>query len=135
MPSWDIFEHQTIDYRNSVLPPAVKARIAVEHRPRPSDRSDMLYSSADIKERRYWNDYMDAYEEMLNHTSTAWAPWHVVPANHKWFSRIVVADIIISKLESLYLSYPKVSKEQKAALTKAKEALKDELGDRRLGAR
>ncbi|MGO9273147.1 MAG: polyphosphate kinase 2 family protein [Terriglobia bacterium] len=81
------------------------------------------YSSADLKERAFWDQYRTAYEEMLNHTSTEWAPWYVIPADHKWFTRGAVAHFIISTLESLKLSYPKVSKEQKAALRQAKKLL------------
>ena len=84
------------------------------------------YSSTDVEERRYWSDYMRAYEDMLNHTSTAWAPWYIVPADHKWFTRTVIADLIISKLKSLRLSYPTVSKEHKAELKKAKQMLERE---------
>jgi len=61
---------------------------------------------------------------MLCHTSTEWAPWYVIPADHKWFTRPAVAHIVISTLESLQLSYPKVSKEQKTVLKEAKAALR-----------
>jgi len=81
------------------------------------------YSAADLQERAFWDQYRTAYEEMLNHTSTEWAPWYVIPADHKWFTRGAVAHFIISTLESLKLSYPKVSKEQKAALAQAKKLL------------
>jgi len=84
------------------------------------------YSPADIKERAYWDDYRAAYEETLNHTSTEWAPWYVVPADHKWFTHTVVADVVISKLESLKLGYPKVTAENRAALLEAKKALEKE---------
>ena len=69
---------------------------------------------------------MVAYEEMFSNTSTAWAPWHIVPADHKWFTRVAVADIIVSKLESLRLKYPEVSKERKQGLLKAKKVLEKE---------
>jgi PPK2 family polyphosphate:nucleotide phosphotransferase len=81
------------------------------------------FSAADVKERSYWKEYMKAYEEMLQNTSTAWAPWHVIPADHKWFTRALVAEIIIDKLKSLKLSYPKLSEAQKADLEKARKAL------------
>jgi PPK2 family polyphosphate:nucleotide phosphotransferase len=64
------------------------------------------FSMGDIKERAHWDAYMDAYEDMLTHTSTEWAPWYVIPANHKWFTRAVVADVIVRTLKSLDLEYP-----------------------------
>lgn len=81
------------------------------------------FSFGDVRERAYWDDYMAAYEDVFNHTSTVWAPWHIIPADHKWFTRVVVADIIVTKLKSLNLRYPTVSDEQKQELLKAKRAL------------
>jgi len=84
------------------------------------------FSFNDVKEREHWDDYMNAYEEMCNHTSTDWAPWHIIPADHKWFTRTAVADIIVSKLKSLDLKYPTLSEEHKQELMKAKEVLEAE---------
>ena len=84
------------------------------------------FSAADILERRYWESYMDAYEEMFNHTSTSWAPWYIIPADHKWFTRLAVVSVINSTLEGLKLAYPEVSPEQKEALIKAKEEMEQE---------
>lgn len=84
------------------------------------------FSFGDVKERARWDDYMHAYEEMLHHTSTAWAPWYVIPADRKWFTRAAVADIIVDKLKSLNLKYPDVSEEHKQELLKAKEMLEGE---------
>jgi len=84
------------------------------------------FSAADILERRYWDSYMDAYEEMFNHTSTSWAPWYIIPADHKWFTRLAVVSVINSTLEGLKLAYPEVSPEQKEALIKAKEEMEQE---------
>ncbi|MBP1656093.1 MAG: Polyphosphate:AMP phosphotransferase [Bacteroidetes bacterium] len=81
------------------------------------------FSVADVKERGFWKDYMDAYEEMLEKTSTAWAPWYVIPADRKWYTRALVAEIINSALESMNLSYPVLSKAQKADLASARELL------------
>ncbi len=81
------------------------------------------YSAADIQERSYWKEYMSAYEEMLGSTSTQWAPWHVIPADHKWFTRALVARIIIEKMKSLKLSYPRLTEQQQKELRKAKESL------------
>ena len=84
------------------------------------------FSLADAKERGYWDDYMAAFEDALNHTSTQHAPWHIIPADHKWFTRTVVADVIVEKLKSLNLSYPAVSKEHRQDLLAAKKLLESE---------
>jgi PPK2 family polyphosphate:nucleotide phosphotransferase len=81
------------------------------------------FSAADIRERRYWDDYMDAYEDMFNHTSTDWAPWFIIPADHKWFTRLCVSEIIVAALKSLSLKYPKAGEEELVELQKAKEEL------------
>jgi PPK2 family polyphosphate:nucleotide phosphotransferase len=84
------------------------------------------FSLNDVNERRFWDDYMAAYEDMFNHTSTEKAPWYIIPADHKWFMRAAVADVIISKLESLKLSYPTISEEHRQNLLKAKALLEQE---------
>lgn len=86
------------------------------------------FSAADMKERAFWDDYMAAYEDMFNHTSTEWAPWYIVPANHKWFTRLAVAAVLYNTMKSLSLAYPTVSEEQKQALLVAKEELEHEDG-------
>lgn len=80
-------------------------------------------SLSDFQERRYWDDYMHAYEQMLLHTSTETAPWFVIPADHKWFMRAAVSGIIISTLKSLNLHYPGISEEKRAEIKKAEEWL------------
>jgi PPK2 family polyphosphate:nucleotide phosphotransferase len=84
------------------------------------------FSLTDVKERAHWDDYMAAYEDMFNHTSTEEAPWYIIPADNKWFMRTAVADVIITKLESLKLSYPTVSEEHRENLLKAKALLEQE---------
>lgn len=64
------------------------------------------FSPGDLDERKFWSDYMDAFEEMLNETSTEWAPWHVVPANTNWYRNLVVADVIVNALKKLDMKYP-----------------------------
>ncbi len=81
------------------------------------------FSATDARERSSWNDYMKAYEDVFNHTSTKWAPWYIIPANRKWFTRVAIADIIISRLESLKLSYPTVTQQHHRDLLKAKRML------------
>jgi PPK2 family polyphosphate:nucleotide phosphotransferase len=81
------------------------------------------FSASDIHEREYWNDYMAAYEDMIRHTATSWAPWYVVPADHKWFTRIVVAAAIVDALQGLDLSYPKVDAQKRKQLDNARRLL------------
>jgi len=81
------------------------------------------FSSADVLERGYWDDYMDAYEDMIRNTATKDAPWYVVPADNKWFTRLVVAAAITETLASLHLTYPEVGKEKCKELAAAKRAL------------
>lgn len=84
------------------------------------------FSLADANERVHWDKYMAAFEDALNHTSTEWAPWYIVPADNKWYTRTVIADVIIEKLKLLKLSYPAVSEEHLRDLLTAKEVLENE---------
>jgi PPK2 family polyphosphate:nucleotide phosphotransferase len=84
------------------------------------------FSLSDLAERRYWDDYLNAYEEMLSRTSTDEAPWYVIPADFKWVARTVVADIISSKIQTLDLQFPKVPEESLKQLEKARKELKNE---------
>jgi PPK2 family polyphosphate:nucleotide phosphotransferase len=81
------------------------------------------FSANDAKEREYWDDYMDAYEDMIRNTATKHAPWYVVPADNKWFTRVVVGAAIIEALDDLDLHYPKVSDAKLKELAAAKRAL------------
>ncbi len=81
------------------------------------------FSEADVHEREYWDDYMNAYEEMIRHTSTPDAPWYVVPADHKWFTHIAVSSAIIQTLEEMDLQLPKVDKTHRKQLEEAKQTL------------
>ena len=81
------------------------------------------FSAADIRERGFWDDYMEAYEDALSATSTDWAPWYVIPANHKFVTRALVAFIVADRIKALELEYPKVSSEQKKALAAARREL------------
>ena len=81
------------------------------------------FSVGDIHERKYWDDYMKAYEDMICHTATANAPWYVVPADNKWFTRVVVAAAIVETLEDLKLNYPEVSPAIKKELQGARALL------------
>jgi PPK2 family polyphosphate:nucleotide phosphotransferase len=81
------------------------------------------FSSNDASERDYWDDYMEAYEEMIQGTATKEAPWYVVPADNKWFTRVVVASAVIETLDSLDLAYPKVDQSKLKELAAAKKKL------------
>lgn len=81
------------------------------------------FSAADVRERSHWDDYMKAYEDMIRHTATKRAPWYVVPADHKWFTRVVVAAVVVETLEQLQLSYPEVSGEKRKQLQQAQAEL------------
>jgi PPK2 family polyphosphate:nucleotide phosphotransferase len=84
------------------------------------------FSIEDIKKRQQWNDYRKAYEQMLSATSTDYAPWYVVPADRKWFTRLTVARIVRETLEQLNPQFPVISKEQKSQLAGAKRLLEQE---------
>jgi PPK2 family polyphosphate:nucleotide phosphotransferase len=84
------------------------------------------FSASDIAERAYWKDYQKAFEDTLRETSTDYAPWYIVPSDHKWFARALVADIIVSTIRSLDLKYPVISDEQLKAMKEAKRMLEEE---------
>jgi PPK2 family polyphosphate:nucleotide phosphotransferase len=84
------------------------------------------FSPADLAERAFWDDYMKAYEDAINATTTKWAPWHIIPADHKWVSRALVAHIVTRTLESLDLRYPEVTEEQRAIIEEARKRLEKE---------
>ena len=81
------------------------------------------FSMSDVRERAHWDDYMHAYEDTIRHTATEHAPWYVVPADHKWFTRLVVAAAIIDALDDMDLTYPELSAEKKRELAQARELL------------
>ncbi|MCX6286952.1 MAG: polyphosphate kinase 2 family protein [Bacteroidetes bacterium] len=83
-------------------------------------------SPNDVKERQYWSDYMKVYFKMLEHTSTKYAPWYIIPADNKWFSRIAIGEIVVEKLKEMHPQYPELTEEQKQALQTAKAILDQE---------
>ena len=84
------------------------------------------FSATDAKERGFWDDYMKAYADAMQNTSTKNSPWYAIPADKKWFSRVAVSEIIIKKMESLNLQYPTISETQRQSLLEAKEILESE---------
>ncbi len=86
------------------------------------------FSAADLVERGRWDDYQHAYSEALSHTSTEWAPWHVVPADHKWFARLAVAAIVVDALAGIDPQFPTLGAAEHAGLAKARKQLEAEKG-------
>ena len=81
------------------------------------------FSPGDVKERERWDDYMNAYEDMIRHTSTEHAPWHVIPADHKWFTRLAVSAAIQQRMSALKLEFPRVDSARALELKAARDAL------------
>jgi PPK2 family polyphosphate:nucleotide phosphotransferase len=86
-------------------------------------KKNWKFSMADVKERGYWKDYQEAYEEMIQNTATKHAPWYVIPADNKWYTQLIVASAVITALEELELSYPDVDKEKKKELDAVRDSL------------
>ncbi|CAN5575785.1 polyphosphate kinase 2 family protein [soil metagenome] len=84
------------------------------------------FSAGDLVERGYWDQYMDAYQDALSETSTKWAPWYVIPADHKWITRTVVADILTNTIRGLELKFPELPETEKAKLAAARKKLESE---------
>lgn len=84
------------------------------------------FNIGDLRERKLWNDYQRAYEDMIKNTSTKNAPWHVVPADNQWVSRVIVGDILLEAMENLNLAYPILSKEELALIEQGKNELRAE---------
>src|SRR5579871_6373656 len=84
------------------------------------------FSMNDIHERARWPRYMAVYQDIIRHTSTPFAPWHVVPADHKWFARVVIGSTIVSALEGLNLRFPRADKASLQEFKEVREALENE---------
>ncbi len=91
-------------------------------------KKNWKFSMADVKERGYWKDYQEAYEEMIQNTATKHAPWYVVPADNKWYTQLIVASAIITALEELDLAFPDVDKAKKKELESVRRSLQHEEG-------
>jgi PPK2 family polyphosphate:nucleotide phosphotransferase len=87
------------------------------------------FSSSDVRERGYWDDYQQAFGDMLSHTSTPWAPWYVVPADHKWFGRLATAAILVTALRAINPKYPPPDPAELAAMTSARAGLEADSRD------
>jgi PPK2 family polyphosphate:nucleotide phosphotransferase len=128
----DINEFERHLHRNGVL--VLKFFLHVskeEQRKRFLERLDQphkqwKFSVGDVQERSHWDEYMAAYEDMIRHTATKSCPWHVIPADHKWFSRLAVAAELVTALASLDLSFPKMDAAKRKELAAAREMLEAE---------
>ena len=89
------------------------------------------FTAADVRERQYWTDYQKAYAEVLSNTSTEWAPWYVIPADHKWFERIAAAAVIVDALVRIDPRYPKTAPEQRRELEAARRQLLAEVSTKK----
>jgi PPK2 family polyphosphate:nucleotide phosphotransferase len=88
-----------------------------------SPEKNWKFSLNDVQEREHWDEYMDAFEKTIRNTASKYAPWYVVPADHKWFTRLVVASAIVTNMNALDLEYPSVTEEELKELEEAKKAL------------
>ena len=86
-------------------------------------KKNWKFSMDDVKERKFWGDYQEAFEEMVQNTATKRAPWYVIPADNKWYARLVVASAIIEALDELDLAFPDVGKDKKKELDEIRDAL------------
>lgn len=128
----DINAHESYLSRNGVIILKFFLNLSrKEQKKRFLDRLDepeknWKFSASDVLERQHWDQYRNAYEDMIRSTSTTRAPWHVVPADHKWFTRLAVAEAIIDRMEGLDLSFPEIDSEKRKDLKKARAALRRE---------
>jgi polyphosphate kinase 2 (PPK2 family) len=86
------------------------------------------FSPSDVRERRYWDDYQLAFNAMLTKTSTRWAPWYVVPADHKWFGRLATAAVLVTALAAINPAYPPADPTEREEMTRVKAELVTEAG-------
>ena len=91
-------------------------------------KKNWKFSPSDVRERGYWDDYQRAFDAMLSHTSTPWAPWYVVPADHKWFGRLATAAVLVTALRAINPEYPAADPAEKEEMAKARAELAAEPG-------
>lgn len=84
------------------------------------------FSPSDIEERQLWKEYMRAYEDVLSETSTKTAPWHIIPADNRWFTALAVADLVVTKLKELKVRYPQANADEKREMAEARNVLEQE---------
>jgi len=120
---WELPDRQRDEDRQAV--PQREQGRAEGAVPRPDRRaeSNWKFSASDARERRYWDDYQKAFADMLSNTSTPWAPWHVIPADRKWFMRVAAGAVILDALMEIDPQFPVPTPEARADMLKAKEEL------------
>jgi len=91
-------------------------------------KKNWKFSPSDVRERGYWDDYQQAFDAMLSHTSTTWAPWYVVPADHKWFTRLATAAVLVTTLHTINPRYPAAEPAQREQMAQVRNELEAELG-------
>ena len=115
------------DEDREVLPPRLEGRAEEALSQAATDPRKMWkFNAADVAERAHWDEYMAAYEDALSATSTEWAPWYVVPADHKWLTRVLVAGALVDAIQGLDLRWPEVSEEERRANEEARRLLEAE---------
>lgn len=130
----DIVNFETYLWHNSVRTVKIFLNVSKKEQARrflsriEEPEKNWKFSASDFEERKYWDDYQKAFEEAINRTATKNAPWYVVPADHKWYMRMVVSEIILDTLKDMDPHYPTVTKERLAEFEGYREALQDEIG-------
>ena len=130
----DITNFETYLYHNSVRTVKIFLNVSKDEQARrflsriEEPEKNWKFSGGDYEERVYWDDYMRAFEDAINSTATKICPWYVVPADHKWYMRYVVSEIILSTLQDMDPRYPEVTQERLATFSTYKAALLKDLG-------
>ena len=128
----DISTYERYLHRNGVITLKFFLNVSKEEQKRrfmsrlDEPAKNWKFSLADVNERGYWDDYQDAYDEAIRNTATPWAPWYVVPADNKWFTRLVVAAAVVDAIGRLDLHYPRLRAAQRTTLAEARERLDGE---------
>jgi PPK2 family polyphosphate:nucleotide phosphotransferase len=125
----DIRSFERYLYRNGIIVVKFFLHVSEEEQKKrflaraDASEKNWKFSASDMAERGFWDDYQKAYEDLIRNTATKHSPWYVVPADNKWFTRLIVASAVIDTLASLSLCYPRVDKEKLAEIAKAREVL------------
>jgi PPK2 family polyphosphate:nucleotide phosphotransferase len=128
----DISSYERYLHRNGVITLKFFLNVSKEEQKRrfmarlDEPAKNWKFSLADVEERGYWEDYQAAYDEAIRHTATPWAPWYVVPADNKWFTRLVVAAAVVDAIARLELHYPRLGPAQQKSLAEARKRLNAE---------
>jgi PPK2 family polyphosphate:nucleotide phosphotransferase len=128
----DIASYERYLHRNGVVPLKFFLNVSKEEQKRrfmarlDEPAKNWKFSLSDVAERGHWDEYQKAYEETIRHTATPWAPWYVVPADNKWFTRLVVAAAVVDAIARLDLHYPRLDEAQRKALAVARKRLASE---------